>query len=374
MAARAPHTRHDPADLDLIDVLLAGDAAAIALAEARVRAQVRRDARALVASAERAVATDPTRIWFDETGYATLTIDERRLSAGRFDVRTLAELRRGARAAGSGAVTVSALDGVSALTDIGSLQAFASERTLFQVASQFNCLEAPGPALTKVSHYFSDSTQGPRASISAFPGTLVRHYAAPGGHGMRFVQTEEHQLDLLAEALPTSAGRVTSGYLMLQNVRDVAAAAAALDERFDQIAVGVHDGVQVVLGHAWDGDVPGAPRIAQVFTSSLAVGYSQGGSALEAAALCRPLLRAAYLGTLLAAAGLGKARVVLTLIGGGVFGNPLLLVWDSIFWAADQAADAGATLQVIVNAHGAGVPPDAADRCAERGGRVVVVR
>ena len=33
-------------------------------------------------------------------------------------------------------------------TDIGSLQATAGPGMLFQVASQFNCLEAPGPFVT----------------------------------------------------------------------------------------------------------------------------------------------------------------------------------------------------------------------------------
>ncbi|MFN8611720.1 MAG: hypothetical protein U0931_29515, partial [Vulcanimicrobiota bacterium] len=44
----------------------------------------------------------------------------------------------------------------------------------------------------------------------------------------------------------------------------------------------------------------------------------------------------AYLGTLLAAAALKQRRAVLTLIGGGVFGNPIELIWDSMLWAMDQ--------------------------------------
>lgn len=43
-----------------------------------------------------------------------------------------------------------------------------------------------------------------------------------------------------------------------------------------------------------------------------------------------------YLGTLMAAAALGKDRVALTLIGGGVFANPIQVIWDAILWAADQ--------------------------------------
>ena len=61
-------------------------------------------------------------------------------------------------------------------------------RALFQVASQFNCLEAPGSFVVPVADYLHDPTQGPRASVSAFPATLVRHYAAPQPGGQRFVQ------------------------------------------------------------------------------------------------------------------------------------------------------------------------------------------
>jgi AhpD family alkylhydroperoxidase len=92
------------------------------------------------------------------------------------------------------------LDGASPATDIGALQATAPAGSLFQVASQFNCLEAPYATVTDIADYFHDSTQGPRASISAFPGTFVRHYAAPGRAGTRFVQTTNgRQLNLLDE-------------------------------------------------------------------------------------------------------------------------------------------------------------------------------
>src|SRR5882757_6717862 len=91
--------------------------------------------------------------------------------------------------------------------------------------------------------------------------------------------------------------------------------------------------------------------------------------------ICRQLQRAAYLGTLLAAAALGKHRVVLTLIGDGVFANPITAIWDAILWAADHiAAHLHADLSIIVNGRnlGAELPPAelAAAACA-RGGDLV---
>jgi hypothetical protein len=112
---------------------------------------------------------------------------------------------------------------------VGSLQATAPDGALFQVASQFNCLEAPGPSITPVAHYTGDNTQGPRASVSAFPGTFLRHYFAPHATGERFVQTNRECINLLRDALPEHIGRVQSGYLMTQNISDVSAAADALE-------------------------------------------------------------------------------------------------------------------------------------------------
>jgi len=63
-------------------------------------------------------------------------------------------------------------------------------------------------------------------------------------------------------------------------------------------------------------------------------GYGQGEAiAGPAGALCQQLLRATYLGTLLAAADLDKERVLLTMIGGGVFGNPHELIIESLVFS-----------------------------------------
>jgi hypothetical protein len=115
--------------------------------------------------------------------------------------------------------------------------------------------------------------------------------------------------------------------------------------------------VEVVLGHDWDGDVArSAPHIAQVFTSTAAGGSYRaqlhlGREGFDAA--CRQLLRASYLGTLLAAATLGKQRVVLTLIGGGVFGNSIEAIWDAIQWSLEEVKPLlSRDLDVIVNGRG----------------------
>lgn len=296
-----------------------------------------------VARAEAAVQADPQGAFtFDAAGFATLTADGQTWQAGRFETPSLAELRQ--RAAASKSATATArlwvLDGASPVTDIGALQATAADTALFQVASQFNVLESPGPSVTAVANYFRDPTQGPRASISAFPATLLRHYAAPGSGGARFVQaTGKRQVDLLADVFAPGPSPVCNGYLAGHGGMGPEALVAALGTGFDRIRVGVHEAAPVVLGYNWDGAVEGAGtrRIAQVFTSTVAGGRYGGerlGAQFEAA--CRHLLRAAYLGTLLTAVSLRRTPAVLTLIGGGVFGNPIGVIWESILWAFDE--------------------------------------
>lgn len=314
-----------------------------------------RQTRSVVQTLEAAISRAPgEHLTFDATGRATVAHGEHRFDGGRFTVQRLGALREAARAKRGSAtprLTLSVVAGADPLTDVGLLQATAAEGTLFQVASQFNCLEAPGARLVPVARYFTDPTQGPRASISAFPGTLVRHYAAPASDGGRFVQTDERQLDLLEHALPSSVGRVESGYLLSQNLTDFEKAAAVLWERFDELCVGVHEEVEVVFGANWDGPVMEGRRIAQVFTSTFAGGgYSDAPTEGPLVEVCRVLLRAAYAGTLFAAASLGTRTVVLTLIGGGVFGNPHPLIWDSILWAVEQAeAVLHQPLHVVLN-------------------------
>jgi hypothetical protein len=344
---------------------------------------------ASVARVEAEVAADPARtIRFDATGAATVTAAGRSYQAGRFEVLRLCELRGRALVtrARAGRPTVRPrlwiCDGASPATDIGALQASAAPGSLFQVASQFNCLESPGSFLTPVADYLHDPTQGPRASVSAFPATLVRHYAAPRADGSRFVQRDgEHdaaQIELLADVCDPGVARVRSGYLRASEIAEPAAFARALEDRFEAIAVGVQDLAEVVLGADWGGRVDGAPHrtIGQVLTSTIAGGmYGEIDDDPAGATICRQLQRAAYLGTLLAAAGLGKRRVVLTLIGGGVFANPTRVIWDAILWAADQIAPfLHRELSIVVNGRNLGneLPPAELRVAAEtRGGALI---
>lgn len=332
---------------------------AIEAHEAAVLASAGRGERRHVGRTEAVVRADPAGAFsFDKDGGATVAAGGSAWRAGRFEPVSLGVLR--ARAAerargGSARLRLWVLDGANPTTDIGSLQGHADGDTLFQVASQFNCLEAGGPWVRPVEGYFNDPTQGPRASISAFAGTLLRHYSAPGDQGSRFVQVSDgRQIELLADVCSPDLATVRNGYLLAEDVTNPGRFSQVLETRFDAIRVGVHDELDAVLGYDWDGAVPKPPRISQVFTSTVAAGYygRAGGAVLD---VCRQLLRAAYLGTLMAAAGLGRGRVVLTLIGGGAFGNPPGLIWESIKWAlAEVEPLLSRDLDVVVNGRNLG--------------------
>jgi hypothetical protein len=323
--------------------------------------------RSLVARVEAEVRADPAaHIRFDARGLATLEAAGRAFKAGRFETPRLGALLRRAEAAKARHIDARAslrffvLDGASAATDIGALQATAPAGSLFQVASQFNCLESPDALVVNVADYLHDPTQGPRAAVSAFPGTFVRHYAAPAPDGARFVQTTDGpQVNLLEELCADGSAFVKSGYLTPDQIRSRQDFARALEESFEDIHAGIHDGIEVVLGHDWDGPVPAAPHltIAHALCSTVAGGGYGRLDVREPATqtILRQLQRAAYLGALASAAALGKSYAVLTLIGGGVFGNPVEVIWESILWAVDAAGPLlHRDLCVVVNGYNLG--------------------
>ncbi len=344
----------------------------------------------LVAVVEAEVRESPREhIRFDATGLATVEAAGRTFKGGRFETPRLGELRlraekakAGKTGSAGGKLRFFVLVGRSPATEIGMLLGTAPDSSLFQVASQFNCLEAPDEnAITDIARYIHDSTHGPRAAWSAFPGAFVRHYAAPARDGTRFVQqTNGPQVNLLEDLCADGAASVKNGYLTAPNIRRPADFARALEERFDDIRVGLHDGIEVVFGNDWDGPVPRAPEltIAQVLCSTVASGpYSRIDSRRplppDIMTIIRHLQRAAHFGTLVAAAALGKSYAVLAPIGGGVFENPPSVIWNSVLWAVDAVRPLlHRNLCIAFNARGFGLSkPSLAEAAEARGGALV---
>lgn len=286
------------------------------------------------------------------------TADGRRSSVGRLTLPTLGELRarvnpiRGQRSS-FGAV----------VGDVRAMHADpAYAGALFQVASQFNLLEMVSEHVTPergVAGYAGDPTQGPACAMAAGAGTIYRNYLVPVGDGIG--QTADRQLDALAgvgAALSELTGqpvetlwRMRNGYALC-TPEGLAAIAGLLDGAAEdlldgiraRLAIGLHCDVQVT-------DVVGERRlVSQAYCSALPVGYSPLPMG-DWEPFARVVLQAAYEATLLAAveqvAAGGSNKVLLTRLGGGVFGNGAAWIDEAIDRALDLVADAGLDISIV---------------------------
>ncbi len=220
----------------------------------------------------------------------------------------------------------------------------ANNDALFQVASNFNALEGASciPNLMghvgDLTHYTFARAQGEAATVSAAPGLLLRRYLPSltiGGFDMNLL--------LNVPQLPYQNGRLN----FQGHNDDQLQALANFDET--RCCVGYHGNQDVAFG-AWLPDSqshvklrPGQQKINQVFTAAVNLAGLQlspaGRASIEI--IAKKLLRVAYQGTIKSAIAFGKRKVFLTLVGGGVFQNPL-----------DWIADAIVATQADVVAHG----------------------
>ncbi len=280
---------------------------------------------------------------YEET-QAKLKVDGRQIRSlvngksygiGEFKLAPLQTLRERAQSSGgtSGRLKVSVVTG-----DVRQMH-HASEYSgaLFQVASQFNALEMTGFDVTPehgVTRYMDDRTQGPACAIAAGAATIYRNYFVPlaGGVG----QTAQRQLNGLAplgEALSEALGKPIDAFWQMRNgyplcdragLEAISAYLATLhpdglESLRGKLCIGVHTDVEVT-------DAPGGGRqlVSQAFCSALPIAYTHL-SARHWRAFASLVLEAAYEATMWSAvlnARRGASKVVLlTLLGGGAFGN-----------------------------------------------------
>jgi hypothetical protein len=281
------------------------------------------------------------------------TVNGSRHGVGTLSVPTLAELRTGTTFPAPQRSTVRCMTGEAR----GMHADPELEGALFQVASQFNLLEMTGPDVTPedgVTRYVTDRTQGPACAVAAGAATIYRNYFAPIGDESG--QRRDRQIDALAqvgEALSAKLDRPVSELWTMRNgyalcTRDgLRAITQLLDDATDaerddlrgRLAIGLHRNVQVT-------DVREPRRVSQAFCSALPVAYGDGRPA-EWEALARIVLEAAYEATLLAAVAEESGVVLLTRLGGGVFGNADAWIDDAIVRAIDIVKDAGLDIRLV---------------------------
>jgi len=261
-------------------------------------------------------------------------INGRRFGAGHFSTPTLASLRAQAQGAARGSLTVTH----EVVGDVLELHARPENHgAMFQVASQFNCLEFADPREVPedgVTDYATDPTQGPACSLAAAAATVVRNYFVPVGSARG--QTRDRQLDnldALAARLPGDEPYfdVVNGYTWsdearLERLREVLAQGDR-EELLGAVKIGLQVDVEVTFATRFV--EPAQPcTVSQAFCSALSCGYTRVGLD-HWEPLATLVLDAAYEATLLAAAvgttgepaDAAPRRVWLTFLGGGAFGN-----------------------------------------------------
>lgn len=256
--------------------------------------------------------------------------------------------------------------------------------SVFQVASQFNCLEMVGPRITPamgITRYEDDGTQGPACALACPAATVFRNYFINDTG-----QVGDNQLDLLSD-VGTILENAVLKYWDMRNGYALPSRQGAMKELSDRLAI--EDGLQRTcidnsrVGVHWNTEVtPSSARrtrktpshghkICQVFASALPVAYARGTSVQDWSAFAKLVLDAAYDSTLAVGAILAQQRnqlhhslltpstasgstsgssrnelvdsprvtVYLTALGGGAFGNRFNWIVDAIEKALHQYAD-----------------------------------
>lgn len=195
------------------------------------------------------------------------------------------------------------------LFDTSALQFNSDNNTLFQVASNFNCLEIPRAKYNPFNGYFitkqmTDSTQGPSASGGCAFGSILR-----------LIKHKEKPINLL-EDTPLI---VKNGKLKFSENKHF--------KEFDSdlIKIGLIKNVQACFLRSDEFKFnKDGPVINQIYTSTCI------NSDHNINELSKKLLLVAYEATYLSAIITKAPTLVLTLIGGGVFNNSHELIIDTL--------------------------------------------
>lgn len=206
---------------------------------------------------------------------------------GPFEDPQVSELRARVRAVAESNDAPQGLGGLSFENVAGESRSMhldpSNAQAVFQVASQFNCLEMVGPDVRPedgVTRYVFDRTQGPACALACPAGTVWRNYfwAGRGQAG-----GDDQQLDTTRDAAALldnqkhNYWQMNNGYLLPTRKDGLAELAQRLTTE-----PGLRDEVRSVLraGVHWDTATVAEPphRVAQVFCSAVPVAYARGAS------------------------------------------------------------------------------------------------
>ncbi len=298
---------------------------------------------------------------FAEGGRLRSLVNNRSFQVGELELVSLQQLRQRAQRVQVGGVPVRVRNVIGEARKLHRDPQHAG--SLIQVASQFNLLEMVSEEVTPadgVTGYRYDPTQGPACAIAAGAATIYRNY---------FAQTPDDQLDAIRDLGLGLAGgigcsiddlwKMRNGYAMCtpEGLGRIGSYLKSVDEdERDRLRsllrIGLHWDVEVTDQTAEDFS-PG-PILSQAFCSALPISYC-GFKSPHWEIWATLVLEAAYEATLLAGVinadkntgAPGANRVLLTLLGGGAFGNSPAWITSAIKRAIDVVAESGLQIDLV---------------------------
>ena len=226
---------------------------------------------------------------------------------------------------------------------------------VFQVASQFNCLEMIDPDKTPnngVTIYYNDRTQGPACAMACPAALVYRNYFVKNGDQEGQLNVQINNLEDIGKLLENNNDtlwKMQNGYVIIDNEATLEQITAKISSVRNEIVinalrVGVHWSTSVVdnsnqklMDH----------QVCQVYASALPVSRTYNPiitiiNKWTDFATC--ILDGSYRATLCIAALIAlksqkRIKCYLTCIGGGAFGNKPLWIINAIKKALDAYAD-----------------------------------
>lgn len=294
----------------------------------------------------------------NEDGIALIhsKINDKTYQAGNFQVRTVSSFQD-LKPRGGGKLSVLQGEYFRGKSinpaDILACQSIAENNgATFLAASNFNCLEfvsSYGSATHGVTNYIYDCTQGPYCAIATAASIVYRNY---------FVKHDGvvGQLEKEVELLKNTPIEVTHGYPSIEESEIDRLKSLDFNwGNYDNFPVGVHRDCQVTMTRGNNGFVEVVDK--QIVHHVYAAALNFAGSVTInkfTKEIGQHLLTAEYRATVLAAWENsllhpelpGSNKLYLTLLGGGVFGNPYEMIFESILSNLDVIVDSG--LEVII--------------------------
>ena len=237
-----------------------------------------------------------------------------------------------------------------------------NEGAIFQVASQFNCLEMQSAYARPnqgVTIYSGDHTQGPACAMACPAALVYRNYFVEHTKNDAIHKGQcAHQIDnledigKLLENDSKNLWTMTNGYVIVDNrenlgyISNQILTVVGRDRIIQALRVGVHWSTSVVdYPNIAKNEKPLDHRVCQVYASALPVAYNY--SIIDKnlwAPFATCILEGSYMATLCIAALIAikaqtRVKCYLTLIGGGAFGNDKIWIISAIEKALKKYKD-----------------------------------